>query len=267
MQFGCNYFHRPAEAEDTKTCGFALVFLAHGDGEHKPALPLPMLHPLLKQGERPAAGVTLGPGALLSESDEERLLGLMLDRDDQRERSEWIEPQVVAQSSAGMAWFVPGSRRVMHVRQHDGNRRQRQGYRPETLIWPSLVLVATPGRIAVCATKGKRRPRQDDRAYHAPLGNVYENGSVCLGSAQVPGRAAADDMEGFERAIFDTAFNHFNHDHAWRGQKTRQLDRAYFEAVGSGKRMFPARLLVPMSGFGSVGAFVSAHLRRTHTHG
>lgn len=52
-------------------------------------------------------------------------------------------------------------------------------------IVPAMVWKASKNGIAVYAIKDKGRPKADTRLYDAPFFNIYEDGSVCMGTVDI----------------------------------------------------------------------------------
>lgn len=50
---------------------------------------------------------------------------------------------------------------------------------------PALLWKATKDRLQVFALKGKAKPNADTKLYYAPLFNLYQDGSVCMGTVNV----------------------------------------------------------------------------------
>lgn len=79
---------------------------------------------------------------------------------------------------------------------------------------PAMLWVASKQHLTVFALTSDKRPTEKTVLYHAPFFNVYENGSVCMGTVNVDIKNSAS-VEKFIRAwesyFFNSRFNHLNH--------------------------------------------------------
>lgn len=109
-----------------------------------------------------------------------------------------------------LTWWVRGRRRPMWLVRYQGSKNITIKL---VVPWPSLVFHVSKKRgLQIFAIRGYRRPGAQSRLYHAPLGNVYDSGVVCLGNAE-PGGLGLESIPVWEEAIFDTRFAHINHRH------------------------------------------------------
>lgn len=74
---------------------------------------------------------------------------------------------------------------------------------------PALLFYVKSSSLNVFAMKSKRRPSEKTRLYHAPLFNVYEGGSVCMGNVKLPSweGSANEIISQWEKAFFESEFN------------------------------------------------------------
>lgn len=108
-----------------------------------------------------------------------------------------------------LTWYVPAKVRRMHwaVAKSGATELSTQTL---TVPWPTLVFSHRKGRgLRLFAIRGTRRPGVTTRVYHAPLGNVYRETDVCLGTA-TRGNLSLESIPVWEEAIFDTRFSHVN---------------------------------------------------------
>lgn len=156
-----------------------------------------------------------------------------------------LPEQVLYSSLQRLMWYVPGKVRTMYFRH--GARLVR--YR---VPWPHLVFNASPQHLRLASVSSNARPRSDSPLYHAPLGNVSEDGAVCTGTAEVPNGVGTDTIPGWESAVFDSAFSHVNQAHTLNLGLEGDVDNAahasFWKDLAARKaRRFPASALVPMS--------------------
>lgn len=157
-----------------------------------------------------------------------------------------LPPNLLGLGPDYLSWFVPGKVRPMWFL--GGNGKQIRYEVP----WPNLVFVVKKNKLTVVSYKGKGRPHGKTRLFHAPIGNVYNDGQVCTGSATLPREGGVDSMSGWESVIFDTMFSHVNHENTLvlsdpaknKAVTNRQHLQFWKKQVGSG--VFPNRHLTPL---------------------
>lgn len=152
---------------------------------------------------------------------------------------------VLATGTDGFMWHQPP--RTAHMHWRVGSTSARLLVR-----WPHLLFkVSATDGLRVYAITPKGRPKATDPLYRAPLGNVYDNASLCWGSINEPERSITNRQQ-FEDAIYATNFTHANAAVLARAARVgtdpqnRQDLFAYWKAR-SGKRPLPvpASHLVP----------------------
>lgn len=110
---------------------------------------------------------------------------------------------VLATGSDGFMWHQPP--RAAHMHWLIGSKPARLLVR-----WPHLLFnVTTTEGLRVYAIAPKGRPKISDPLYRAPLGNIYDNATLCWGSIQQPERSITHRQQ-FEDAIYATNFTHAN---------------------------------------------------------
>lgn len=81
---------------------------------------------------------------------------------------------------------------------------------------PRLIFKATKNQLSVYALKETRRPTAKTKLYYAPFFNVYESGSVCMGTVGIK-VAKAESLEEFiqlwETLFFNSYFSHLLDDY------------------------------------------------------
>lgn len=83
--------------------------------------------------------------------------------------------------------------------------------KPKTVPFPQLVFKITKTSLNIYATKeGTKRPTPTTPLYRLPIWNVYEGGSVCLGSASLPTRFTTLQslVDSWKAIWFKTTFAH-----------------------------------------------------------
>lgn len=173
----------------------ALLFHAAGN-----QLRLITAHPV---HETQRAGQEIGPGRPLSPEDEAVLVDLLLSARGQL-GFEIIPPTLLYRDGGTMLWWAPPAVRPMHLRR-DGKLTTIR------TLWPNLVLMVRARTLFVAALAGSERPTATTKLYHAPLANIFSDGSMCTGDVKLPVEETLADIPAWEAALFGSAFTHANH--------------------------------------------------------
>jgi PRTRC genetic system protein B len=124
---------------------------------------------------------------------------------------------------------------------------------------PALVWLAMDHSLSIRALKENRRPAADTKLCVAPYWNVYDTGSVCLGSMRAPDGSTVASIPQWEQSFYESEFTHGN-----VGRLTRHPGG--FEGLWkelAGKEEFPTDSLIELPE--TVGEFLSGK-RRGHDH-
>ncbi len=80
---------------------------------------------------------------------------------------------------------------------------------------PRLLLFSDGEDLRVCAVRHRAKLGAETPVFHAPLLNVYQNGSVCWGSVRKPKSSSVRevDQKAWEAALIDSVGTHINHPH------------------------------------------------------
>lgn len=81
---------------------------------------------------------------------------------------------------------------------------------------PALIWLANKNGLSVFALLSDKRPCEKTALYHAPFFNVYENGSVCMGTVDVHIKNSASVEEftiAWENYFFNSYFSHLVNGH------------------------------------------------------
>lgn len=124
----------------------------------------------------------------------------------------FISERVISLGLERVAWWCPAGRRRIWFKP---NSRFDKSPSDETkrllklngqfVHYPPLLFIAARG-LSVFALVKKERPTLETRVWKAPVWNL-SNGGMCNGNLTLP-TSTADNIEGFERAFFDSAFTH-----------------------------------------------------------
>lgn len=195
---------KPAELRLSK----AWLFYQEGQG-YGSRLSMVTEHSIMgdANGRRPL----IGPGKALEQASLAKAFAEMQGEKVLEHTHSGVLPANVLQfDQTKLTWWVKGRRRAMWLAEYRGSHNRT---RRLMVPWPSLVFHVSKQRgLSVFAIRGYRRPGERSRLYHAPLGNIYRDGRVCLGNAK-PGDLGLGSIPVWEEAIFDTRFAHINHEH------------------------------------------------------
>ncbi len=82
---------------------------------------------------------------------------------------------------------------------------------------PAMVWKADRNKLSVYALKNNRKPKSETQLYHAPYFNVFSDGGVCLGTAEMD-VCSVDGLEDFmnswEQVFWNSYFSHLNGGHS-----------------------------------------------------
>lgn len=81
---------------------------------------------------------------------------------------------------------------------------------------PALIWCADKQHLKIYAMNYNQRPTEDTPLYHAPFFNVYDNGSVCMGTVdtKITKSASLEEFTGtWENCFFNSYFSHLMYNH------------------------------------------------------
>lgn len=175
------------------------ALLVHG---HERQLSVMTIHSIRMHDGIPS----LDAGRILSAEESNELGARMMgERSASRDRWTFNPPTLLASEGARLTWYRPASRCTMHW-------RLSQGRVTVSAVIPSLLFHVHERHLYVAAFAGEDRPSERTQLYHAPLGNVYASGEVCVGGVALPRDAAPSTMDAWERVLLASNFTHINHE-------------------------------------------------------
>jgi PRTRC genetic system protein B len=163
---------------------------------------------------------------------------------------------VLARTERLIAWWTPPQKRPMFFGTTQGDMAGMNG---AIFPQPALVWLAMDHSLSIRALKENRRPTADTRLCVAPYWNVYDIGSVCLGSMRAPDASTVASIPQWEQSFYESEFTHGN-----VGRLTRHSGG--FEGLWkelAGKEEFPTESLIELPE--TVGEFLSGK-RRGHDY-
>lgn len=107
---------------------------------------------------------------------------------------------------------------------------------------PPLLWLANKQNLVIFALASDRRPTEKTMLYHAPFFNVYDSGSVCMGTVDVNIKNSAsieEFTEAWEKYFFNSYFSHLMNGH---NPIKGNLVNLWNELINTGNP-FPKKLL------------------------
>ena len=156
-----------------------------------------------------------------------------------RVQAEFLPQNVIARTERLIAWWTRHQKRQMFFGTTQGDMG---GINGATFPQPALVWLAMDRSLSVRALKEDRRPRADTKLCVAPYWNLYETGSVCLGSMRAPDNSTVASIPQWEQSFYESEFTHGN-----VGRLTRH--HGGFEGLWkelAGKKKFPIDSLIEL---------------------
>lgn len=102
----------------------------------------------------------------------------------------WYKPSIIAPM-----WFALGATKLKN-----------------TVRWPNLIFVFDKSKrqLKIGALATGARPHERTKVYHPPLMNISDDLSLCQGSARIPQKVSADNLEAIEQTLYHSWFSHAN---------------------------------------------------------
>lgn len=151
---------------------------------------------------------------------------------------DFLPEGVLSISADHMIWWTAACERNVFFRNHE------LGTRAAKVPHPALVFAVVKGVWYVFALAKNERPKLDTELCHAPYFNVYDAGSICVGSAATPKGIAASAIPQWEAAFFDSEFTHVNGS-VKKSSHPRGEYAMWKELLDGDHKTFPVEYLVP----------------------
>lgn len=160
------------------------------------------LHDVVNVGSSTKPNIQIMPGKSLTE---DALMSMMGSLADQFITNLEILPEnVLSYSPRHIVWWIPAATRNIFI-----NNREL-GKRSGPVPHPPLLFVVANGSWYVFALPTNQRPQAATQLCYAPYFNVYESGSICVGSAAAPKLMTIESIASWEAAFFQSEFTHIN---------------------------------------------------------
>ena len=157
-----------------------------------------------------------------------------------------------------MLWYTPACKKAMFFKEAIS---QKMVTGNGILPIPGLVWMVMQGELYLYAFKGVDRPTQQTKLYQAPFFNVWSQGKVCVGNAEMP---TGDDVavpEKWVRGFFGSLFTHPNFTEKDRLVKGICPLNFWKKMLAKPPVVFPANRLVELPV--TVGDFLTVNVSET----
>lgn len=178
------------------------------------------------------AGFTLGAGRAFSPYDKSELATLLLNED---AGAEFLPESYLFSSRTVLAWYRrPGVHDIPIL-----------GERIRAPL-PGLIFIAAANQSFRCfAFKGNQRPTPETELFYAPLGNVYQGGTFCTGSGNVPRDVRRENIPAWESFVLESDNTHSGTVEPVAGCRSFEALKEFYRALSEkGSKRFPASKLV-----------------------
>ena len=197
---------------------------------------LATVHDVRDCGTKARPNVQIMPGTTITK---EALIGAIGSlADEYFVNTELLPENLLGFSPKHMFWWRPAGEGQVFF------RCKELGNRAAVVHHPALLFAVLGRTWYVFAMKESKRPTLETELFHSPYFNVYDTGSICIGSANIPDRLSPSTIPMWEQAFFDSEFTHIN-----GGTKKIAFERgeyAFWKEMLDGKfDTFPTDLLVP----------------------
>lgn len=181
----------------------------------------------------------LGAGVLLGAEEKSEIVSI-LSGDSSRSEFTLLGANVLAQSSYGIAWWMPKAKRELLF------RCPEKGVERVTIDFPTTIGIYLRGQVYYAATKGgkNKRPDADTPLYFVPLPNYTSNGVFCRGNVQLPAEARPKHIPAWEDFLWSTVNTHMGRATLDGVGTMQDMVELYRQVEQSGR--FPVSKLMPM---------------------
>jgi len=177
---------------------------------------------------------TLGAGRAFSEHDKEALVDILLNTES---TLEFLDTKILIKSRTHLVWYTPP--------QHIDVLFKEAMYNAPI---PGLVYIAQLGKPLRCfAFKGKARPTPETPLFYVPMGNMYRDGTFCVGNVTVPKDNSIGSIPGWEQFVLQCTNTHAGGTKVLNGDSSYEGLKALYKKLNESKaKAFPAAKLIPV---------------------
>lgn len=118
--------------------------------------------------------------------------------------TELLPENVLSFSPSHLVWWTPAQKRRVFF------NNKELGKKSSITPHPPLLFMIHNRTWFVFSLKENKRPDKNTMLFHAPYFNVYDDASICIGSAAIPNRLTTTSIPEWERAFFESEFTHVN---------------------------------------------------------
>lgn len=186
------------------------------------------------------AGYTLGAGIVFSEADKQSLIDILLDDQDTNVPNSFIDESILYSSKDRIVWYKPAGYYDIVFRCDSGVIKRGKAH------YPSHVFMFTGSSLHAFAYKGSKRPTIETPLYLSPTSNVYQDGHICLGSANFSRVISESNIKDWESFFFEGIGTHLG-TKVIRGYNDWEKHNQFWVGLIDSQSKFPARKLIPYS--------------------
>jgi PRTRC genetic system protein B len=160
------------------------------------------LHDVMNTGTKANPNVQIMAGTPITQEALLALMGSLGER--YILNTELLPESVLSFSPLHLVWWMPACKKRVFF------DNKELGKRSAIVPHPALLFVVVGREWLIFAMKGNNRPTKNTPLFHAPYFNVYDNGNICAGTAEIPDRLSTSAIPTWENAFFESAFTHVN---------------------------------------------------------
>ena len=171
---------------------------------------------------------------------------------------EILSPNVLCNQPGFISWWAPACVRPLFFEstKNTDEAALLNSLSGKMFPVPAMVFAVRDRKLYAFALARSERPSKDTKMFRAPFWNIYANGNVCMGSAELPKHGGESTISEWENAFYMSAFTHAN------GAAVTKL-KGGFAALckrNVGKKQFSSEHLVPFDTGATLEAILNACL-------
>lgn len=158
------------------------------------------------------SGGVIQPGRAITRREIEALSRGLLETETNKVKKEAarlsavIPETLLMLSPTCMVWYCPSAVRPIFFTAG----KEKEKLDGKRVRHPHLLFCRSTDKFSVFALADGKRPTAETPLYQAPYWNMYEDGSMCVGTANIPKLVHPSVIPQAEQAFFRSAFTHAN---------------------------------------------------------
>lgn len=224
------------QSDTTRAVATKAILLYEGEERFQRKTEYATIHDLANVGTKARPNVQIMPGSPISQESLIRSLGSLAEK--YVLNAELLPENVLSFSPIHLVWWSPATKRRVFF------KTKELGERTAIVPHPPLLHLVVKGSWYIFALKEDQRPTKETALHHAPYFNVYDDGKICVGTAQIPDQLTAALIPDWENAFFESAFTHIN-GQIKKASHPRGEYALWKELLDGVHESFPLEYLVP----------------------